>query len=137
MMYANIAALLLTTFGQLDVAPGYAPPVSTIESLSLPASEDSPAMVLRIYRLRPATKDHPRPTADELAEVVRELFAPESWDSPGAYLREVNDCLIVRQSAQVQREVHALLLELHALPGGLRGSVIPVVGGRRDHSAQR
>jgi hypothetical protein len=119
-MFANIAALMLTTFGQLGTPPSYAPPVSTIASLSLPASEGSPTMVLRIYRLEASTEKRPRSTAVELANVVRELFEPRSWDSPGVYLRAVNGALIVRHSAAVHREIHALLVDLNALASGPR-----------------
>lgn len=136
-MLPTMTVLLLAIVGQIGPVPQVDSPVSTIAALSLPATDDSPAMVLCVYRLNNSTEHRALPSAAELVPVVRELVAPATWAREGVYLRAINDRLIVRQSIDVQRQIVALLAELEVIEmqrgdsdwPGLR-SVIPVVGER-------
>ena len=117
---------------------------TTISELSLPADDDSPAMLLRIYYVLTSVENTQRPTAAELVPVVRELFFAEEAEEQGAYLRAINNCLIIRQRAGVHREVQSLLQALDAIAEPLRkgggfgcGSVIPIVGQRNSAGPAR
>lgn len=59
-------------------------------------------------------------SADDVAKIVRELVAPETWDAAGgkAYLRPLGERLIVRATSKVQAEVNNLLSRLGVLAGG-------------------
>jgi hypothetical protein len=89
-------------------------------------------MVLRIYTI--GAQDAPRAqpadkakspakaevSADDVAKIVRELVAPETWDVAGgkAYFRPLGNRLIVRQTPRIHREISSLLLELGLLTRG-------------------
>jgi hypothetical protein len=90
-------------------------PVWTIAALSTTGDDKSPAMELRIYRLLPNFERPTNPTADELVPIVRDLFDAPSWQAEGAYLKAVNNRLIVRHRADVHQQVRALLDELQLL----------------------
>jgi hypothetical protein len=55
--------------------------------------------------------------AADVAKIVRELVAPESWDAKGskAYLRPLANRLIVRQTPKAHRQIRALLEKLGVL----------------------
>jgi hypothetical protein len=100
---------------------------------SASASPSRP-MVLHIYKIapqeaaasgQPADKAAKAPaktevSADDVAKIVRELVAPETWDAAGGktYLRAIGDRLIVRATPKVQREISSLLFRLGALASG-------------------
>jgi hypothetical protein len=57
-----------------------------------------------------------RVTAQQVANVIRQLVAPEAWGEPDAgqpLLETLPDCLIIRQTESVQREIEELLKALH------------------------
>ncbi len=92
-------------------------------------------MVLHIYKIGPTAAPTAQPAgaaktaasanvaAEDVAKIVRELVAPESWQASDgkAYLRPLGDRLIVRQTPKVHREITILLDKLGLLSGGWAG----------------
>ena len=72
----------------------------------------------RIYRFEEAIQ------ADDIAETIQDLIAPDSWNN-GAFTRVVQNRLIVRNSRHVQNQIRRLFRELHIdvhdRPGGAQG----------------
>lgn len=139
----TMLTLLLTaqSLGQIGGLSQAASPVSFVAPLSRAGDDASPPMLLYVYHLEITADDHSRPTAAEVAGVVRELLASADWSADGAYIKAVNNRLVVRHRPDVQRRVVALLVELRAIDlpdsprrgGGGFGcgcvkSVIPIVG---------
>ena len=54
--------------------------------------------------------------ADKLIDLIRTMVLPESWDSEGASIAQMNGVLMVRQTESGQRKVRELLVKLGAVP---------------------
>jgi hypothetical protein len=54
--------------------------------------------------------------SEKLMDLVRTMVLPESWDSEGTSIAEMNGILMVRQTESGQRRVRELLVKLGAVP---------------------
>ena len=99
---------------------------------SAEAPRAAPRMPVRVYRLvdagpaagrtaaegaKASTQKPDGGAASDIAKLVKELVAPESWEAPGskAYVRPLGNRLIVRQSLKAHREIRDLLQKLGSL----------------------
>src|SRR5262249_16208719 len=77
-------------------------------------AKEPEALVLRVYELRMSAPNAPGMTPQEVAEVVKALVAPKSWNQQDVYVRGVTGKLLVRQAPSVHKEIRKLLGNLGA-----------------------
>lgn len=58
---------------------------------------------------KPDAKTESKLSAKDVAEAIRELVEPKVWTEPGAYLRAVDDRIVVRHRRSVQARVRLVL----------------------------
>ncbi len=103
------------------------------------ADADDERMELRVYALPREWPSQNMKTdqvtyvnAESVAELIKELAAPDSWRSGQAYIRPFGDRLVVRQSRRVQREIADLMTKLsqpHSEKMGFGGLGMGGAGG--------
>lgn len=112
------------------------------EKLPVLGKEDRQAegqrYVTRVYRLvqAPPTAGLPEiPSAEELANLVRKVVAPDAWGEKLGEIHPAKNVLVIRQKALLHPKIERLLGELGAIAlsfggegGGGLGGVVPVVG---------
>ncbi len=81
------------------------------ELRAVPHSQKKPAdpneMVVRRYRLTTTSK--------KCVKIIKSTIEPKKWSAEGVFVAALDDGLVIRQTRQVQSQVHALLKQLDLL----------------------
>jgi hypothetical protein len=101
------------------------------EATKQPARPKEPeTLAIKVYLLRTSTPNAPAMTPQEVAEVVKTLVEPKSWNQQDVYIRGVTGKLVVRQLPSIHREIGKLLSQLDAVVPNMGGSGEKTLGAK-------